>query len=151
MLSAAETIYCDPLVDDAVDITRLEPGQGEIVVGMEDEDIGCAVDGLGSEEGMGGVGGRRDGRGQDGREVVWKGKGAAVDWVLLADGAGVAGTEVAGGIVRGEVGRLGGLELAEPGTLVAVRRDEDELVRERVDCGDVIMSAVWVVCDLRRR
>jgi hypothetical protein len=70
--------------------------------------------------------------GEERGEVVVEGEDASVGGIVLAAGAGVAGTEIAVGVV-GDAGcgyGLGGFTL--PGALGALRRDEDPLAEEGV-------------------
>jgi hypothetical protein len=104
---------------------------------VEAEDAATAALGLGDEERRWRGGGGRRGRlrkdvGQQRGEVVVEGEDGFVIGIVDAAGAGVGGTQVAGGVV-GEAGRgdrLAGFAL--PGTLGALRGDEDPLAEERI-------------------
>jgi hypothetical protein len=65
-------------------------------------------------------------------EVVVEGEDTGVGGVVDAAGAGVGGAEIAGGVV-GEAGSADGLGgFALPGTLGALRRDENPLAEQRI-------------------
>jgi hypothetical protein len=100
---------------------------------MEAEDAAEAALGLGSQQRRGiefCVGGLDFGK-QRGKVVV-EGEDAGVGRVVDSAGTDVAGAEITGGIVgdAGDGGGLGGLAL--PGTLGALRGDEDPLAEEGI-------------------
>ena len=122
-----------PHLDDAADGGDVHGGEGEVVAGIEAEDAAEAALGFGAEEagvvdvesGCGNVGLERG-------EVVFEDVGAGVRRGVVAAGAGVAGAEIAGGVV-GQRWRLRGvLGLALPGALGAMRRDDDPLALEGI-------------------
>ena len=124
--------FVGPGVDDAGDVGDGHAGEREGVVGMEAEDAAEAALGFGDQE-RGGMGlGVGLDVGEERGEIVVEGEDAGVGGIVLAAGAGVAGAEVAVGVV-GEVGSgdgLGGFAL--PGALGALRGDEDPLAEERI-------------------
>ena len=116
-----------PGVDDAADVGDLHAGEGETVVGMETQHTAEAPFALRLEQGGPALGLGRRGVGQQRRVVVVEDVDVVVDRGLRAAGPFVAGAEVAGRVVVniGEAG--GGIDLALPGALGAVRRDQDPL------------------------
>ena len=70
--------------------------------------------------------------GQKRGKVVVKDVGAGVGGRLYAAGAGVAGAEIAGGVIVERGGSDDLLGLALPGALGAVRRDQHPLAQKRV-------------------
>ncbi len=122
-----------PHLDDAADGGELHGGEGEVVAGIEAEDAAEATLGFGAEEaGAVDVEGGGGDVGLEGGEVVLEDVGAGVRRGVMAAGAGVAGAEVAGGVVGQRRGLGGVFGLALPGALGAVRRDDDPLTLEGV-------------------
>jgi hypothetical protein len=102
------------------------------VIGVEAEDAAEAALGFGDEEWgwIGGVVGLD--LGKEGGEVVVESEDAGVGGIVDSARTGVAGAEIALGVVA-EAGRgdgFGGFSL--PGALSALRGDEDPLAEERI-------------------
>ena len=99
-IGAEGAVLVGPGVDDAADVGDCHAREGEAVVGVEAEDAAEAALALGDAgvaRGVAGVSAR--GVGEERRVVVVEDEDACRMRGVLAAGAGVAGTEVAGGVV----------------------------------------------------
>ena len=121
-----------PGVDDGGDFGHGHAGERERVVGVKAEDAATAALGLGDEQrgfirwGRGRVVGQQRGK------VVVEGEDGFVVGIVHAAGAGVGGAEITGRVV-GEAGGGDGLAgFALPGTLGALRRDENPLAQQGI-------------------
>jgi hypothetical protein len=66
------------------------------------------------------------------RVVVVKNESTRVLGIFGAAGSRVAGTQITSGIVSGPIGRCRLIDLAEPWSLAAMRRDQHPFARQRV-------------------
>src|ERR1700690_254043 len=66
------------------------------------------------------------------RVVVVKNESTRVIGIFGAAGSRVAGTQITSGIVSGPIGRCRLIDLAEPWSLAAMRRDQHPFARQRI-------------------
>jgi hypothetical protein len=124
-------VLIDPRVDDSAHGGLIHFGEREVVARREADDAADAGLGFGDEEAAGFdvLGG---GVGFECGEIVIEHEGPGVLRIVLAAGAGVAGAEIAGGVVIGKLLRWSVFDLALPGTVGAVGRYQDPLASQRI-------------------
>lgn len=137
LLSPAPLVHCTPITDDPLYILDRESCKGEVVAGMEDNNVTSSIHRLGLKQWVRCRRGRWTGRGKNGSIVVFKDVCVFVRLRLLTTRAIVSRAEITLRIVLREFHDLGRLDLAQPRPLRAVWRDEHVLSREWVNCESV--------------
>ena len=125
-------VYARPLFDDGYDVVDAERRETEIVPWMETDDVTSTLDRLRGQQGMGSRRGSGSGWWENGGVVVLKHHGGLVVLVDRTVRASVPRAEIAILVILGEIRWCGGLCLAQPRTLIAVRGDEDVNIGEGV-------------------
>lgn len=135
VLSAPAVVYVCPFCDDGQDVVQAEGRQTQIMPRVETHDIAAALDRLGGQQGMGGSrsGGSR--WWQNRSVIVLEYHGGLVVLVDRSVRADIPRAEITVLVILGQIGRCGGLCLAQPRALRTVWRDEDVCVGEGIVCG----------------
>lgn len=130
-LAAEFFVFGCPGVNDFADVGQRHAGEGEAVVGVEADDLAASALALGAEQ-WGGSGFGSGRVGQQGGVVVVENEYAFINGRKVPTGALVAGAEIAVRVVVNVREARGGIDLALPGALRAMGRNQDPLAAQRV-------------------
>ncbi len=120
-----------PDVDDFAEVIDAHARDGEIVARRKADDAADATLGTGNDQ-AGVVDLSVSRTGEKGGIVVVENKRGGIGGIFGAASAGICGAKIAGRIVR-DSGRHGGFgDLAEPGSLGTVRRDQHPFAEQRI-------------------